>query len=222
SPVTPVRPSSDFSVKVRRVTAPGGVPVTANAWADASRPTEISPPPIFEPERAGPPLDRTRPPTQTEIDQPPLPDEPDVAPGAAPAVASDVEATEIGGGIGPLERVKALLADRSKRPYILGGAAAVLLLLVIVIAASGGDAPATTANDPQLASHTGSGDPSGTESAGVETAAGTEDTSGRSDVGSSDANSAGSAEPLIEIDPEPRNDGADSGKPDPQDSGKDN
>ena len=49
SPVSPTGAPAEFSGKYRRITPPSGVPAVAAPWADSSKPTQISAPPVFEP-----------------------------------------------------------------------------------------------------------------------------------------------------------------------------
>lgn len=99
SPLTPV-PGSDFSAKYRKSVTPAtGVPAVAAPWADSSRPTEISPPPIMEgpdgPKRAGlpPPARASTPGAKPPLPKPAAP--PVDAKSGRPSTATDVDAEPI-------------------------------------------------------------------------------------------------------------------------------
>jgi eukaryotic-like serine/threonine-protein kinase len=136
SPITPIG-AGDFSVKYNRVTpaASSGVPIPTSAWADSSPRTTISTPPVH-------PMFDGGGNTATEIA--PLPDMSSVLDKDGP----DIEITHHAAPLGMRLRAladsvvahsKAILADKRKRLYALGGVAALLLLVIIIAIASGGD-----------------------------------------------------------------------------------
>jgi eukaryotic-like serine/threonine-protein kinase len=136
SPITPVPGAPDFSSKYRRVTPAVGVPIDSSpAWADASKPTQLSSTP-FDTEPSSISVVTTMS-DATVIDIEPLGDHDealDVAPVARAETANlePVETSKAGAGM------QALLADKQKRLYVAAGAGALLLILVITIVASGG------------------------------------------------------------------------------------
>ncbi len=194
SPVTPVA-ANEFSLKHRRPPLPSSdesaVPVPTAAWADSSPRTTISPPPIH-------PMFAGGPDTATEIG--PLPDvgaEPATT-GAGARITQRVKALAVRAkplaarakvlGQQAIERGRAVLADKRKRPYVLGGAGAFLLLVIIIAVASGGDDGGT-----QAAKVTGSGNADDTISGVVAPA----------EPGSADIPvAAGSSNPVVETGPE--------------------
>ena len=182
SPVTPVA-ANEFSLKHRRPPLPSSdesaVPVPTAAWADSSPRTTISPPPVH-------PMFAGGPDTATEIG--PLRDvgAESEAPGAGAPITARVKALTArmkplaarakGLGDQAIQRGRAILADKQKRPYVLGGAGAVLLLVVVIAIASGGDDGGTQA---AKVSESGSADrevaPPGPDNDIVSAAAGSSD-----------------------------------------------
>ncbi|NVB80053.1 MAG: protein kinase [Kofleriaceae bacterium] len=127
SPMTP--PASEANVLDFPQGAPAkaaeAAPVATNAWADSSKPTVISAPPVFD--------------QATKLDARPLDDDL-----LKISDAADVETTPQGPSFAA--RAKAILANKKQRMSIAIGGAVLLLVIVIIAVSGGGDGDkATTA-----------------------------------------------------------------------------